>query len=117
MAKKGRPSSLTDPLNNGWCSDCKTEQPKENFFKNKSRSTGIGSRCKVCNLKNKRERYRKSKEDEFEKELSDLKEKYYRPDRKETIYNARIIDWKDLSISSTRTWEDWNKSRMLTSDD
>lgn len=36
------------PVGCGRCSACNTIQPRENFYADKSRSTGLSSRCKSC---------------------------------------------------------------------
>lgn len=35
----------------GRCSACNTIQPRENFYADKTRSTGLSSRCKACDKK------------------------------------------------------------------
>lgn len=72
MSKRGRPSNLTDPENNAWCSKCQKEKPKDDFYGNSSRSNGLDSRCKKCNHANKRKRNKEKQKDGNEWKWEDL---------------------------------------------
>lgn len=52
---KGRKRKCNNPLN-GICSDCGEEKLLDDFYANKSRSSGKSSRCKICSIIRGKER-------------------------------------------------------------
>lgn len=52
---KGRKRKCRNPLNE-ICSDCGQEKPLDDFYANKSRSTGKSSRCKTCEINRSKKR-------------------------------------------------------------
>ena len=70
------------------CCACKSEQPIENFNRNKCRKDGLQSRCRPCDQHRAREKYRGSS---IEQEKTKLRSKTLSDSNNEFVYALLLV--------------------------